>query len=300
MCYDQKPSPSRPPIPHDKRVVPTFAGRLLAAFTLPPRQDELWPECRSTFPGEQYRKQISVTAWQSPVLFPNIDICFHIFCTFLSTPHLLHWAPALHRAPALHLAPALHRAPAPYLLHRASAPFLGFSHSSGFDPTFGLQPLIELRPCIGLRPCIYCIGLWPHFWASAPLLGFSHSSGSGLASGSGPAFTALGFGPTLGSNPASGSGPAYTASSFGPAAGFGPTFGFRPLIGLRPRFWASTTHRASAPLLGFDHSSGFGPTFGLQPHIYCIEPQSCIYCFRPLAQHLLLLGSDPAFTAFRF
>ncbi|OWM72539.1 hypothetical protein CDL15_Pgr017280 [Punica granatum] len=52
MCYDQKPSPSRPPTPHDRRVVPTFAGRPLAAFTLPPRQDELWPEGRSIFPGK--------------------------------------------------------------------------------------------------------------------------------------------------------------------------------------------------------------------------------------------------------
>ncbi|OWM87692.1 hypothetical protein CDL15_Pgr027296 [Punica granatum] len=47
MCYDQKSSPSRPPTPHDRLVVPT-----LAAFTLPPRQDELWPEGRPTFPGE--------------------------------------------------------------------------------------------------------------------------------------------------------------------------------------------------------------------------------------------------------
>ncbi|PKI60965.1 hypothetical protein CRG98_018641 [Punica granatum] len=43
---------ARPPTPHDRRVVPTFAGRPLAAFTLPPQQDELWPEGRSTFPGE--------------------------------------------------------------------------------------------------------------------------------------------------------------------------------------------------------------------------------------------------------
>ncbi|PKI78560.1 hypothetical protein CRG98_001047 [Punica granatum] len=59
-------------------------------------------------------------------------------------------------------------------------------------------------------------------------------------------------------------------------------------------------HRALAPLLGFGHSSGFCSTFGLRPRIYCIRPRSCIYCFRPLAQHLLLLGSGPAFTAFRF
>ncbi|PKI41846.1 hypothetical protein CRG98_037763 [Punica granatum] len=38
---------------HDRRVVPTFAGRPLAAFTLSLRQDELWPEGRSTFPGKE-------------------------------------------------------------------------------------------------------------------------------------------------------------------------------------------------------------------------------------------------------
>ncbi|PKI48852.1 hypothetical protein CRG98_030755 [Punica granatum] len=38
MRCDQRPSQSRPPTPHDRRVVPTFAGKPLAAFTLPPRQ----------------------------------------------------------------------------------------------------------------------------------------------------------------------------------------------------------------------------------------------------------------------
>ncbi|PKI57939.1 hypothetical protein CRG98_021654 [Punica granatum] len=36
--------PSWPPTPHDKRVMPTFAGRPPAAFTLPQGQGELWTE----------------------------------------------------------------------------------------------------------------------------------------------------------------------------------------------------------------------------------------------------------------
>ncbi|PKI48300.1 hypothetical protein CRG98_031309 [Punica granatum] len=76
--------------------------------------------------------------------------------------------------------------------------------------------------------------------------------GSGPASGSGPAFTALGFGPTSGSGPVSGFCPTFTALGFGLTSGSGPafTFGFRPCIELRPHFWASALHRASAPLLG--------------------------------------------------
>ncbi|PKI67440.1 hypothetical protein CRG98_012169 [Punica granatum] len=52
MRCDQRPSPSRPPIPHNRRVMPTIAGRPLVVFTLPPRQDEPWPEGRSTFLGK--------------------------------------------------------------------------------------------------------------------------------------------------------------------------------------------------------------------------------------------------------
>ncbi|OWM84251.1 hypothetical protein CDL15_Pgr011636 [Punica granatum] len=101
---------------------------------------------------EQDRKQISVTALQRPALFLSIDHCFRISCTFLSSPHLLHWA---------------------------SAPLLGFSPALGFGPTFelrlrigfqpriyyiGLRPHVGLRPCIGIRPYIYCIGLWPYIY----------------------------------------------------------------------------------------------------------------------------------------
>ncbi|PKI36774.1 hypothetical protein CRG98_042835 [Punica granatum] len=91
-----------------------------------------------------------------------------------------------------------------------------------------------------------------------------------------------------------------------PHIGFWPCIGFRPRIGLRPRiyciglwarFWVLALYRASTPVLGFGPSSGFGPTFELRP---CIGPRSCTYCFRALAQHLLLLGSSPAFTTFKF
>ncbi|PKI56022.1 hypothetical protein CRG98_023581 [Punica granatum] len=147
MCYDQKLSPSRPPTPHDRRVVPTFAGNSQ-------QEDSLNTE------RPQLRQQTSL------IQLLGISTLSPHPCSTDS-----------------------------HLLHRASAPLLGFGPPSGSDPTF-------------------------------------------------------------------------TTSGFGPAS-------------------------------GFSHSSGFGPTFGLQPHIYCIEPRSSIYCFRAPAQHLLLLGSSPAFTAFR-
>ncbi|PKI60441.1 hypothetical protein CRG98_019182 [Punica granatum] len=37
---------------HNGQVVPTFAGRQPAAFTLPPWQGKLWTEGQPTFPGE--------------------------------------------------------------------------------------------------------------------------------------------------------------------------------------------------------------------------------------------------------
>ncbi|PKI65456.1 hypothetical protein CRG98_014195 [Punica granatum] len=90
-----------------------------------------------------------------------------------------------------------------------------------------------------------------------------------------------------------------------PCIGFRPRIyciGSQPRIGLRPphllhraRFWVLAPHRASAPLLGFGPSSGFGPTFELRPRIGL---RSCIYCFRAPAQHLLLLGTSPAFITF--
>ncbi|PKI57537.1 hypothetical protein CRG98_022008, partial [Punica granatum] len=104
------------------------------------------------------------------------------------------------------------------------------------------------------------------------------------------AFTALGSGPTSGLGLASGfgstsgSGPAFTASGSDPAfaaSGFGPAFGFWPRIGLRPHFWASALHRASAPLLRF------GPVSGLGPALTAFGPRPSIYCFWAPAQHLL-------------
>ncbi|OWM73916.1 hypothetical protein CDL15_Pgr008066 [Punica granatum] len=173
MCYDQKPSPSRPPTPYDRQVVPTFAGRPLAAFTLPPQQDELWPEGRSTFPGE------SNTASKSA-----------------SPP-----------CSALRLSPAL----------TFAFTFLALSYRPRIY-CIGLRPYIELQPCIGLRSRIFCIGLQPYI-------------------------------------------------------------GLRPRIyriGLWPHFWASATHLASAPLLGFDPAFTSAPSlaftaFGLQPGIYCFQ-----------------------------
>ncbi|PKI61535.1 hypothetical protein CRG98_018031 [Punica granatum] len=82
--------------------------------------------------------------------------------------------------------------------------------------------------------------------------------------------------------------------SFDPTSGSGPRI---YCIRLRARFWVLAPHRASAPLLGFGPSSGFGPTFELR---HRIGHRSCIYCFRALVQHLLLLGTSPAFITFRF
>ncbi|OWM63013.1 hypothetical protein CDL15_Pgr026187 [Punica granatum] len=120
--------------------------QLLGISTLRPRS------CST----EQDRKQIRVTTLQHPALFLSIDLCFRISCTFLSSMHLLH------------------------LLHRASAPLLGFDPASGFGPTFtalgfgpaftvlGFGPTFGLRLRIGIRPCIYCIGVPTLHWASGP------------------------------------------------------------------------------------------------------------------------------------
>ncbi|PKI77722.1 hypothetical protein CRG98_001846 [Punica granatum] len=199
---------SRPPTPHDRRVVPTFAGKPPAAFTLPPWQAP-W-DFNIEFPPSLHndRKQIRVTALQRPALFLSIDLCFCISCTFLSGLHLL---------------------------------LLAFGPASDFNPAFTAVELwpriycIGLRPRIGLRPCI---GLWPHILL---LSGFSSASGFS------PSFTALSFGIALGFGFALGFGLAFTASGFGPASDFGPAWAsalhlllssFGPASGLGPAFTA--------------------------------------------------------------
>ncbi|PKI67268.1 hypothetical protein CRG98_012340 [Punica granatum] len=277
MRCDQRPSPSRSPTPHDRQVVPTTTGRPPAVFTLPPQQDEQWPEApwhfNTEFPPSihKYRKQIRVTALQRPVLFLSIDLCFRISYTFLSGMHLPH------RASALHL---LHWASTP---HRASAPLLGFGPASGFGPTSGFGPAFTV---LGFDPT-------SDFAPTFTALGF------GPTSGFAPTFTALGFGPTSGFSPTFrlrsriGLRPYFWALA--PLLGFRPTFRLSPhirlrlciyCIGLRPHFWASAPHRvstlhllhqASAPPLGLGPTFGLPPRIGLRPCIYYIGFRPCIY-----------------------
>ncbi|PKI70108.1 hypothetical protein CRG98_009571 [Punica granatum] len=194
MRCDQRPSPSRPPIPHDRRVVPTIADFLIELAFI--------------------ASGFGLASGSGPPF------------TALGFGSTSASGPALGSGPAFTV--------------------LGFGLASGFGPASSSDPAFT-------------------------------------ASGSGPAFIVLGFGPTSGSGPASGSIPAFTTSGFGPASAFGPTFGLRPLIGLRPYFWTSAPHRASVLHLLL---SGTGPAFtafGLWPYIYC---------FWAPAQHLLLSGFD--------
>ncbi|PKI67481.1 hypothetical protein CRG98_012065 [Punica granatum] len=319
MRCDQRSSPSRPPTPHDRRVVPTTTGRPPAVFTFPPRQDEPWPEGRSTFPGE-----LAFTA-------SGFSPASGFGPAFTASG----FSPASGSGPAFTTSgfglasgfgPASGFSPA----FTAS----GFGPASGFDLAFtalgfglaftalGFSPTFRIRPRIGFRPSIYCIGLRPHFWDSAPhrafalhllhrdsapllvfgptfglrpriyCIEFRPCFGFGHASGFGPASTASGFGPTsgfspavttLGFSPASGSSPAFTAW------GFGLALGFDPALGSSPAFIAS----------GFGPTSGFSPASGLDPAFTTFGPRPSIYCFRASALHLLLLGFGPTFTAFR-
>ncbi|PKI52245.1 hypothetical protein CRG98_027362 [Punica granatum] len=275
---------SQLPTPHDRRVMPTFAGRSPAAFTLPPWQGEPWTEGRPTFPApwnfntefpspfHKDCKQIRVTALQRPALFLSIDLCLCISCTFLSGLHLqlLGFGPA----------------------------FTAF----GLWPRIGLRPRIRLQPCMGFG---LASGFGPAFTTLGfgPASGFGPALGFGLASGFDSAFTTLGFGPaftTLGFGPASGFGPALgfdLASGFGSAfttLGFGPASGF----GLA---WISALHWASAPHLQHWASAphrvsalhGFWPCIGLRPRIYNIGLRPRIE-LRPCMDFSLALGFDPA------
>ncbi|PKI42306.1 hypothetical protein CRG98_037302 [Punica granatum] len=293
MCCDQKPSPSRPPTPHDRRVVPTFAGRPLVAFTLPPRQDEPWPEGRSTFPGNPQQDD-SLNTEPSQLRQKTSLIQLIGISTLSSHPPS---AKNARKSESL-LCSVLHcRLALTITFASLALSYRACIYCIGLPPYIGLWPHFWALPRIDLRPSIYCIGFRPNFWAFA------------LHRASAQHLLHRVSAQLLGFCPASGFGPAFTASGFGPTFGLLPCIGLRPsiyCIGFRPNFWAFALHRASAQhllhrlrphfqaLTSHVLLSSFGPAstaFGLRPRIYS---------FRASALHVLLLGSGPAFIAFWF
>ncbi|PKI53184.1 hypothetical protein CRG98_026425 [Punica granatum] len=251
--------PSRPPVPHDRRVVPTFAeavhpghpDRMTGELCQPSWVDH--PQS-SLLHSEMRCDQKPSPSWPPTPhdREPHRVIEFTSLCV---TPRIYQRSSVPHTCPSMFAPTHTHMlnsktaniSESPLCSALRCSPVLTFAFAS---PALSYRARIY---SIGLRPCI---GLRPHFWASAP-----HRAST----------------PLLGFDPASGSAPAFT-------------FGFRPRIGLRPHFWASAPHQASAPL------SGLGPAFtafGLRPSIYCFQVSTHrIYCFQPHLKSKINLDSN--------